>query len=52
MGTKDFDKDIDDDPSKGLMNMLKRIYEEGDDETKKTVSKAWFEAQNKKEVDF
>jgi len=35
------------DPSKGLMNMMKKMYDEGDDEMKKTIAKAWTESQNK-----
>nr|XP_057922422.1 calcyclin-binding protein [Doryrhamphus excisus] len=36
------------DPSEGLMNMLKKIYSEGDDEMKRTINKAWSESQEKK----
>ncbi|XP_017277843.1 calcyclin-binding protein [Kryptolebias marmoratus] len=36
------------DPSEGLMSMLKKIYEEGDDEMKRTINKAWSESQEKK----
>ncbi|XP_061696099.1 calcyclin-binding protein [Syngnathoides biaculeatus] len=36
------------DPSNGLMNMLKKIYSEGDDEMKRTINKAWSESQEKK----
>ncbi|XP_030017058.1 calcyclin-binding protein [Sphaeramia orbicularis] len=36
------------DPSEGLMNMLKKIYSEGDDEMKRTINKAWTESQEKK----
>jgi|ERR1711915_697748 len=49
--TKDKDKPkVDDnaDPSDGLMNMLKKIYDEGDDEMKRTINKAWSESQEKK----
>lgn len=35
-------------PSDGLMNMLKKIYSEGDDEMKRTINKAWSESQEKK----
>lgn len=38
------------------MNMLKKIYSEGDDEMKRTINKAWAESQEKKargdEFDF
>ncbi|MCJ8731855.1 hypothetical protein PDJAM_G00204360 [Pangasius djambal] len=44
------------DPGEGLMNMLKKIYSEGDDEMKRTINKAWAESQEKKargdEFDF
>ncbi|XP_026231302.1 calcyclin-binding protein [Anabas testudineus] len=36
------------DPSEGLMSVLKKIYEEGDDEMKRTINKAWSESQEKK----
>ncbi|KAM9719495.1 calcyclin-binding protein [Menidia menidia] len=36
------------DPSDGLMTMLKKIYEDGDDEMKRTINKAWSESQEKK----
>jgi len=37
-----------DDPSAGLMNMMKKMYDEGDDEMKRTIAKAWTEGQEKK----
>ncbi|XP_056149278.1 calcyclin-binding protein [Lampris incognitus] len=49
--TKEKDKppmDENADPSEGLMNMLKKIYSEGDDEMKRTINKAWTESQEKK----
>lgn len=49
--SKDKDKPkVDDnaDPSDGLMTMLKKIYDEGDDEMKRTINKAWSESQEKK----
>ncbi|XP_059200506.1 calcyclin-binding protein [Centropristis striata] len=49
--SKDKDKptvDENADPSDGLMNMLKKIYSEGDDEMKRTINKAWSESQEKK----
>lgn len=36
------------DPSDGLMNMLKKIYSEGDDEMKRTINKVWTESQEKR----
>lgn len=39
-----------DDPSAGLMNMMKKLYNEGDEEMKRTIAKAWTEGQEKKNV--
>ncbi|XP_074653818.1 calcyclin-binding protein-like [Tubulanus polymorphus] len=38
----------DSDPSAGIMNLMKKMYEEGDDEMKRTINKAWSESQDKK----
>ncbi|XP_053739537.1 calcyclin-binding protein [Synchiropus splendidus] len=49
--TKDKDKpSMDDkaDPSEGLMSMLKKLYDDGDDDMKRTINKAWSESQEKK----
>ena len=35
------------DPSQGLMNMMKKMYSEGDDEMKRTIAKAWTESSQK-----
>lgn len=43
--TKPSDKE---DPNSALMNMMKKMYDEGDDEMKRTISKAMWEAQHKK----
>ena len=40
------------DPSDGLMDLLKNMYEDGDDDMKKTISKAWTESQNKAPADI
>ncbi|KAG8436843.1 hypothetical protein GDO86_007797 [Hymenochirus boettgeri] len=48
--TKEKDKpslDTDGDPSAGLMNVLKKIYDDGDDEMKRTLNKAWVESREK-----
>lgn len=37
-----------DDPEANLMNLIKKMYQEGDDEMKKTIAKAWTENQEKK----
>ncbi|KAM9326949.1 calcyclin-binding protein [Gastrophryne carolinensis] len=47
--------DTDGDPSAGLMDVLKKIYDEGDDEMKRTLNKAWSESREKQmkgEMDF
>ncbi|MEQ2284301.1 hypothetical protein AMECASPLE_020159 [Ameca splendens] len=36
------------DPSEGLMSVLKKIYDDGDDDMKRTINKAWTESQDKK----
>nr|CAD7462094.1 unnamed protein product [Timema tahoe] len=35
------------DPSGGLMDMMKHMYETGDDEMKRTIAKAWTESREK-----
>uniref|UniRef100_A0A286XLW3 Calcyclin-binding protein n=1 Tax=Cavia porcellus TaxID=10141 RepID=A0A286XLW3_CAVPO len=42
--------DAETDPSKGLMNLLKKIYEDGDDDMKQKVNKAW--KQTKGDTEF
>uniref|UniRef100_A0A8B9WIC8 Calcyclin-binding protein n=1 Tax=Bos mutus grunniens TaxID=30521 RepID=A0A8B9WIC8_BOSMU len=37
--------DTETDPSEGLMNVLKKIYEDGDDDMKRTINKAWVESR-------
>jgi calcyclin binding protein len=39
------------DPNTALMDMMKKMYDEGDDEMKRTISKAMWEAQHKKDED-
>ena len=39
--------DKDADPSAGLMNLMKHMYESGDDDMKRTIAKSMYEAQNK-----
>ncbi|XP_065180784.1 calcyclin-binding protein-like [Sycon ciliatum] len=43
----DVGKTPSDDPSAGLMNMLKKMYDDGDDDMKRNLSKAWTESQDK-----
>lgn len=40
-------EDEDQDPSKSIMTLMKQMYDEGDDEMKKTIAKAWTEARDK-----
>lgn len=35
------------DPSEGLMDLLKKMYEDGDDEMKRTIAKSWCESRSK-----
>ena len=35
------------DPTAGIMDIMKNMYDEGDDEMKRTISKAWSESRNK-----
>ena len=37
----------DSDPSAGINSLLKNMYDEGDDEMKRTISKAFYESQMK-----
>uniref|UniRef100_A0A2I3SJT6 Calcyclin-binding protein n=1 Tax=Pan troglodytes TaxID=9598 RepID=A0A2I3SJT6_PANTR len=39
--------DTETDPSEGLMNVLKKIYEDGDDDMKQTINKAWVKSREK-----
>ncbi|XP_069697784.1 calcyclin-binding protein [Periplaneta americana] len=39
--------DQSDDPSAGLMDMMRQIYEDGDDDMKRTIAKAWTESREK-----
>merc|ERR1712029_517348 len=36
-----------DDPSANLMTMMKQMYEDGDDDMKRTIAKAWTESRDK-----
>lgn len=45
--TSSFDSDDKSDPSASLMNIMKNMYETGDDEMKRTIAKAWTDSQNK-----
>ena len=40
--------DKDEDPGVGLMKLMKQMYNDGDDEMKRTIAKAWHESQEKR----
>lgn len=39
------------DPMAGIMDLMKNMYEEGDDEMKRTIAKAWTDARSGKTAD-
>ena len=39
------------DPQESIMSLMKNMYETGDDEMKRMISKAWYEGQHKKNTD-
>ncbi|XP_010478377.1 PREDICTED: calcyclin-binding protein-like [Camelina sativa] len=39
------------DPMAGIMGLMKNMYEDGDEETKKTIAKAWTDARSGKAAD-
>ncbi|KAH7719043.1 calcyclin binding protein [Aphelenchoides avenae] len=45
MKVPDFDDKAD--PQESMMKMMKQMYDDGDDEMKRTIRKAWYEGQNK-----
>ena len=40
--------DKDEDPGVGLMKLMQKMYDDGDDEMKRTIKKAWHESQEKR----
>lgn len=40
--------EVPEDPQAGLMNMMKKLYEEGDDDMKRTIAQAWTKSQDEK----
>lgn len=46
LDTKKNDMDTQD-PGAGIMNLMKKMYDEGDDEMKRTIKKTWYESQQK-----
>ncbi|XP_031635807.1 calcyclin-binding protein [Contarinia nasturtii] len=49
MKKSDMENDLasDKDPNAGLMNIMKKMYDSGDSETKRMIAKAWTEGQEK-----
>ncbi|XP_053610892.1 calcyclin-binding protein [Plodia interpunctella] len=45
------DMDKNKDPQESIMSLMKNMYETGDDEMKRMISKAWYEGQHKKKTD-
>ncbi|KAF2316707.1 hypothetical protein GH714_042048 [Hevea brasiliensis] len=43
--------DKEQDPMAGIMDIMKNMYEEGDDETKRNIAKAWSDARSGKAAD-
>ncbi|CAL9129399.1 unnamed protein product [Musa acuminata var. zebrina] len=43
--------DKDRDPMAGIMDLMKNMYEDGDDDMKRTIAKAWTDARSGKTVD-
>ncbi|CAG2119506.1 unnamed protein product, partial [Medioppia subpectinata] len=41
------DEEMSGDPSAGLMRLMKQMYNEGDDDMKRTIAKSWYESRNK-----
>lgn len=41
-----------DDPSAGIMDLMKNMYEDGDDDMKRTIAKAWTESREGKTPDM
>ena len=37
-----------DDPEKGMLDLMKKMYEDGDDEMRRLIKKAWHESYEKK----
>ncbi|GAB2296892.1 hypothetical protein Dimus_030993 [Dionaea muscipula] len=45
------DKDKDKDPMAGIMDLMKNMYEDGDEDMKRTIAKAWTDARSGKAAD-
>ncbi len=46
---EDFDVERGDDPARGLIGMMKQLYEEGDEEMKKTIAQTWSHTEKKQQ---
>lgn len=46
--SKDADKPSD--PSSGIMDMMKKMYDDGDDDMKRMIKKTWYESQQKQQA--
>lgn len=46
------DKDLATDPNAGMMKLMKTMYDEGDDEMKRTIAKSWYESSQNKQAGF
>ncbi|XP_002160778.1 calcyclin-binding protein isoform X1 [Hydra vulgaris] len=44
LNSKDMDSS---DPQAGIMNLMKKMYDEGDDDMKRMIKKTWYESQQK-----
>lgn len=42
--------DDDKDPNDSLMDLMKKMYDEGDDDMKRTIAQAWTQSKDKKSV--
>ena len=42
------DKNKDEDPGTSMMKLMQKMYDDGDDDMKRTIKKAWHESQEKK----
>ncbi|KAJ3424337.1 calcyclin-binding protein [Anaeramoeba flamelloides] len=42
------EKDKDEDPQAGMMNLMKKMYQEGDDETKRMIAESWTKSREEK----
>ena len=46
--TKPSKTDKNEDPGASLMGLMKQMYQDGDDDMKRTIAKAWHESQEKR----